>query len=39
MKLDVKNEHNIEELLQSLSETIAWCSSRPKPWNAMRPFL
>ena len=38
MKLDIKNGHSIEELLQSLSETIAWCSSRPKPWNAMRSF-
>ena len=38
MKFDIDNGHSIEELLQSYSETLAWCLSRPRPWNAARTF-
>lgn len=38
MKLDTEQGHNLEEFLQSFAETYAWCSSRPRPWNALRSF-
>lgn len=38
MNLDIDKGHSIEELMQSFAETFAWCSSRPRPWNALRSF-
>ena len=38
MELDIEHGHTISELIRSLSETAEWCSSRPKPWNALRSF-
>ena len=38
MNLDIEKGHSLDELILSFSETFAWCSSRPKPWNALRTF-
>ena len=38
MKLDIDQGHSFEEFLKNLSETVAWCSSRPKPWNPIGTF-
>ncbi|MGJ5034983.1 hypothetical protein ACQR13_12830 [Bradyrhizobium sp. HKCCYLRH3059] len=32
MNLDHENGHTLDEVIQHLAETIAWCASRPRPW-------
>ncbi|WP_315796669.1 hypothetical protein [Bradyrhizobium sp. SZCCHNRI3043] len=32
MNLDPENGHTLDQVIPHLAETIAWCSSRPRPW-------
>jgi hypothetical protein len=38
MNLDHQKGHSLDELIQNLAETIAWCSSRPRPWSPLVSF-
>jgi len=38
MDLDHENGHTLDEVVQRLAETIAWCSSRPRPWSPSTTF-
>jgi hypothetical protein len=38
MNLDYQKGHSLDELIQNLAETIAWCSSRPQPWSPLVSF-
>jgi hypothetical protein len=38
MNLDHQKGHSLDDLIQNLAETIAWCSSRPQPWSPVVSF-
>jgi hypothetical protein len=38
MNLDYQKGHSLDELIESLADTIAWCSSRPQPWSPLVSF-
>ncbi len=38
MNLDHQKGHSLDDLIQNLAETIAWCSSRPQPWSPLVSF-
>ena len=38
MNLDHDKGHSLGELVQNMAETIAWCSSRPRPWVPLVSF-
>ena len=38
MKVDHQRGHSLDEFIENLAETIAWCSSRPQPWSPLASF-
>lgn len=38
MTFDRQKGHSLDEFVQNLAETIAWCSSRPQPWSPLVSF-
>ncbi|MGJ4928755.1 hypothetical protein ACQR1I_06380 [Bradyrhizobium sp. HKCCYLS2038] len=38
MNLDPENGHLLDDVIRHLAETVAWCTSRPRPWFAATTF-
>jgi len=38
MEFNRENGHSLDELIQNLAETVAWCASRPRPWSPFATF-